>query len=54
MGGSYGLPKDAISLANELQGVPCGVVKQDIGKEIKHNSAQSYSRRIIKQVNKEE
>ena len=43
-----------MSLSNELQQVIHDVVKWSIGKEIKQNSAQSYTPIVIRRVNKEE
>ena len=54
MDGVHGLPRDATSLANELQELLHGVGKHRISKEIKQSYAQSYSHRVIKWVNNEE
>ena len=52
--GSHGLPRDTISLANDLQQGPHVVVKLSISKKIKPSFAQRYSQRVIKGVNKEQ
>ena len=51
---AHELPRDATSLSNELQQVIHDLGKQKIGKEIKQNSAQSYTPIVIRRVNKEE
>ena len=50
--GTYGIPRDATSLANEIQQVLHGVGKRMISKAIRHNYTQKYSHRVIKWVNK--
>ena len=52
MDGAHVLPIDAISLTNDLQQVLRDVGKQSISNGIKHNSAKSYSRRVIERLNK--
>ena len=50
--GTYGIPRDATSLDNEIQQVLHGVGKRMISKAIRHNYTQKYSHRVIKWVNK--
>ena len=52
--GEHGIPKDATSLANELQQVLHRIVKIRVIKEIKSKSAYRYDRRVIERVNIEE
>ena len=52
--GAHGLPRDATSLANELQHVIREVDKLRVVNEVKQNSSYRYSHRVIQRVNKEE